>query len=133
EERRRVEEAAAVERRPADHDAGPGVDGALHLLVQSVADAGARRWPELGGVVQRVADSYGAQPRRESPLELLGDRPRDDEPLGGDARLAVVDQPRLDAGLDRRVEVGARHHDEWIAAAELEHDLLEMASGLARD
>ena len=35
----------------------------------------------------------------------------------------------LTAGLDRRVQVGARHDDERIAAAELEHHLLELLAG----
>ena len=36
---------------------------------------------------------------------------------------------RLDGGLDRRVEIGARHDDERVAAAQLEHGLLELLAG----
>ena len=53
-----------------------------------------------------------------------------DEALGGDARLPVVDRSRGHRGLDRFIEIRARHHDERIAAAKLQHRLLD---GLSRD
>ena len=58
----------------------------------------------------------------EAPLELVGDASR-----ATMKRLAAMqDWPllivrALTAVRDRGVEVGARHHDERIAAAELEH------------
>ena len=40
---------------------------------------------------------------------------------------------RLHRGPRRRVEIGARHDDERIAAAQLEHRLLDVPSGRRRD
>ena len=45
------------------------------------------------------------------------------------ARLAVVVQARLDGGLHGAVEVVGRQQDERVGSAELERDLLEVASG----
>ncbi len=53
----------------------------------------------------------------------------DDEPLGGVAGLPGVVHPRRDAPLDNRVEVVGGKNDEGVGAAELEHDLLEVAAG----
>ena len=74
--------------------------------------------------VHRVADLERLDAFDEAALELVGDRLVHDEALGRDARLAVVDRARLDRGPHRGVEVGARHHDERVAAAELEHVFL---------
>ena len=53
----------------------------------------------------------------------------DDEALGRVAGLAGVLQPAADRLLDDRVEVVGLEHDERVRAAELEHDLLEVAAG----
>ncbi len=53
----------------------------------------------------------------------------DDEPLGGDAGLAVVLHPAGDGGADRGVQIGRRHNDERVAAAELEHGRLDLVTG----
>jgi hypothetical protein len=48
--------------------------------------------------------------------------------FGRDARLPVVDRARRNGRARRRVDVGARQHDERIAAAELEDRRLEGAA-----
>src|SRR6187399_3359786 len=50
----------------------------------------------------------------------------DDEPLGGDARLAAVHDPRLDRRLDRPLDVGAGEHQERVAASQLQDHLLDV-------
>ena len=60
--------------------------------------------------------------------ERVGDRLDDDEALGRDAALAAVHEPRVAAQRRAaRVQVGVGEHDERVAAAELEHRLLERA------
>ena len=88
---------------------------------------------ELGPRIQRIAHDHRAHPLHELPFERLRDLVDHDEALRRDAGLSVVDDARPHAGLDRGVEIGARHHDERIAAAQFEHDLLEMTARLARD
>ena len=62
----------------------------------------------------------------ERLLERVGDRLLDDEALGGDAALAVVDAARACAACAAAcVDVGVGQHDEGIGAAQLEHGLLE--------
>ena len=48
-----------------------------------------------------------------------------DEPLGRDTGLPIVLNPGLDCGGDRQFQIGAGHHDKWIAAAQLQHDFLD--------
>gem|GEM_PF-4445429 len=57
----------------------------------------------------------------------------DEEALGRDAALAVVDAARLDGMGDGFVEVGGGEDDEGVGAAEFEHGLLDEPSGLGGD
>ena len=72
--------------------------------------------------------------RHEAPLELVVRRAR-----ATMKRLAAMqDWPllivrALTAVSTRGVQIGARHDDERIAAAQLEHRLLEVLAGLRRD
>src|SRR3712207_8198649 len=50
-------------------------------------------------------------------------------PLGGDAGLTGVRHPGHRRRLDRAAEVGGVEHDERVAAAQLEHRLLQVAPG----
>ena len=78
---------------------------------------------------RRVAGLDGGQRGGELLQERLVQLVDDDEPLGGVAGLAGVLQARADRRLDGGVEVVGAQQDERIRAAELEHDLLEVASG----
>jgi hypothetical protein len=57
----------------------------------------------------------------------------DHEPLGRDARLAVVDGAGGDRGRRRLLDLRRGQHHERVAAAELEHALLDAAGGPAAD
>ena len=123
----------AVERRAAGQHARAARDGVGHLRRQRLDEVGSRHRAELRRRIQRIADPQRGH-RRDEPLgELVGDRRGHDEPLGGDARLAAVERARLDGGGHRLRQIGRGHDDERIAAAELEHALLQRAAGAARD
>ena len=53
-----------------------------------------------------------------------------DEALGRDAALAAVDEPGRHAALGRELEIGVLQHEVGIAAAQLQHRLLEQGPGL---
>src|SRR5581483_6243791 len=55
----------------------------------------------------------------------IGDLLVDYKTLGGDAGLAVVNDPCFDGSRDRLVEVRAGHHDKWVAAAQFENNFLD--------
>ncbi len=57
----------------------------------------------------------------------------DDEALGSDAGLAVVDVACGDRGPDGGVQIRAGHNDERIGAAELHDRLLDVLAGLLGD
>src|SRR5215472_14143379 len=67
----------------------------------------------------------------ETPLEFLPDARVHYETLGGNAGLAVVDEASLNRHWHGLLEIGARHHDEGVAASELQHRLLDLFAGLA--
>ena len=108
-------------RRPPVSRRAPISTRAPHLRVQAFQNIGRGQRAHLGGFVHGIADAQRLHGRDEAPLELAGDPPVDDEALGGDAGLAVVDGARLHGGRTARSEIGAGHHDEGIAAAQLEH------------
>ena len=85
---------------------------------------------DVGLLVHRIADAQRLHARDEQLLERVGDVVVHDEPLGRDAALPVVLHARRHRGLRGLLEVGRRHDHERVAAAELEHDRLEL---LARD
>ena len=110
----------------------PGVAACTCASSSSTMRGGGER-ADVGVVLHGVADLQRLHAGDEARLELVVDRVGDDEALGGDAGLAAVDAARADGGCDRGVEVGGRHDDEGIAAAELEHGLLDEPAGLRGD
>ena len=78
-----------------------------------------------GRVARLDRGDRGGELLEERLVELVDD----DEPLGRVAGLAGVVEARGDGGLDGRVEVVGAEQDERVRAAELEHDLLEVAPG----
>src|SRR5207247_9001965 len=58
---------------------------------------------------------------------------RDNESLRCDTGLTGVDRARFDRSAQRRFEVCAWHHDECIAAAQLEHTFFDFTRGCACD
>ena len=83
---------------PLQRTPDPALDEKFRLLVEGVTDAKAFHTLD------------------ELALELVGDRVGDDEALGGDAGLSVVDDAGLDGGGYGGVQIGAGHNDEGIAA-----------------
>ena len=76
--------------------------------------------------IHRIADLERLHLRNKRALEFIGDFLGHDEAFCGNARLAIIDNSRFDRGLYSLIEIGARHDDERIAAAEFEHDLLDL-------
>jgi hypothetical protein len=92
-----------------------------------------RQRPYLRGRVCRIANFETSNRGDKTLLELGRDMLMHDESLRRDARLPVVDRSRPHGNVDGPGEIGAGHDDERIAAAELQHGLLEMAAGHTRD
>jgi hypothetical protein len=67
---------------------------------------------------------------RPAALEALEDALDHDEALRRDAALSAVEEARGGAGLRRALEVGILEDDVGIAAAQLEHGLLEAGARL---
>jgi hypothetical protein len=57
----------------------------------------------------------------------------DDETLGRNAGLTAVHRAGFDTGLHGLVEIGTGHHDERIASAELQDDLLDLVARFRGD
>ena len=79
----------------------PGRHRALHLLGELVADRRGGERADLGRRVHRIADLERRHAADEARRERVVDRLVDDEALGRDAGLAVVDRARLDRGARR--------------------------------
>ena len=105
------------------------VDGVLDLRVQVLGRLLARQRGQRRRRVARVAGGEGGERLLQALDERLVDVLGDDQPLGGDAGLAAVLHPAHRGGLDRAPEVLGVEHDERVAAAELEHRLLEVLAG----
>ena len=88
--------------------------------------------PDRRTRIEGVAYLPARHGRREGLDEAIRDALDHDESLGGDTALAAVDQPRLGRGLRSPRDVRVLEHDERVAAAELEHRLLQMTTRLFR-
>ena len=114
--------AAGDERRAAG-------DGALQLVLEPVGRGrrGERAHRRVGR--GRIARLDGGDGGRQLVDERLVEVVGDDEALGRVAGLAGVLEARRDGRLDDVVEVVGAEQDERIGAAQLEHDLLQVAAG----
>ena len=83
----------------------------------------------LGRLVKRIADFQAAHSGDEFLQKLVVDLVGDEETFCRDAGLTTVDRARCHRRRDRVFEVGARHHDECVAAAEFEHAFFDVARG----
>jgi len=68
----------------------------------------------------------------ESVDERVVDVVDDDEPLGGDTRLAAVLVACPRAAFGGRLEIGVLEHDERVAPAEFEDGLFQLIAGCRR-
>src|SRR5207253_4925393 len=121
----RIEGARAARDLAAEQTLGPALDRLLDLAMEVVTQVHARLRPDLRLARQRIAHATRPELVDELRDELLGDRLDDDESLGGDAALAAVDQARVGRSGGGEVEIRIFQDDERVAAAELEHGLLE--------
>ena len=103
------------------------------MLIELVTDGGGGQRAQLGLFVHRISNADLRHPGGEFLQELVVDLFVNDESLGGDARLAVVDHARRHRRRHSGLQVRAGHHDEGIAAAELDDRLLEILSSGAGD
>src|SRR5260221_17785 len=71
----------------------------------------------------------GAGAEAETAIVVEADGFRTNEPFGGNAGLAVVDDACLHGGGDGGVEIGTGHYDKGVASAELEHNFLNAFGG----
>ncbi len=101
----------------AGKGAGSGFFGGLHLGFEMLDGLGGGEGAEVGGVFEWVAYAEGFHSGDEAGFEVVVDGVVDDEALGGDAGLTVVDGAGADGGFDGQIEVGGGHDEEGIAAA----------------
>src|SRR2546428_11300580 len=100
--------------------------------MQILAQIEPRLWSDLGRRVERIAYPPGAHFAREPLEEALRDTLDDYEAFRGDATLAAVDETRFHRCGRGPLEISVLEHDERIAAAELEHRLLQVSTCLLR-
>jgi hypothetical protein len=85
---------------------------------------------ESGLFIPRISNHRLAQFAGEQVREFFDDCFLDDEPLRGNARLATVDKARCGAGCGRFTQVRVGEHQVGVRTPQLEHRLLQEASGL---
>ena len=92
-----------------------------------------RKRTDLSRLVERIANFQFAHALHEllkkSVVNFVGDR----KPLRCDARLSAVNGARFDCSFERRFEIRTWHHNERIAATQLEHALFDLPRSNARD
>src|SRR4030081_1430980 len=97
----------------------------FHISVKRSDRVGIRQGTKLRAVFEWIADAKILHPLNELALELTRNSFRHDKALGCDARLAVILHAGIDRSSNRRLKIGARHHDEGIASTQLEHHFLD--------
>src|ERR671917_441675 len=129
---RRVEVAWPLRRLAPGQHLRPGLHALLHLPRDVLEDLGCGERAHVRVLVHRVADLQRGHALDVAARKVVGYLLVDDDAFGVDARLAVIEGARRDGGAYGFVQVGARHRDKRVAAAELEHGLLYVPPGLAR-
>ena len=130
-------EAARVLRSTGAHDPLPTAEdggtlgpGILDLGLDAVDRRSVDQRSDLGGRIEGITHRQRAHGRHEALGELLGHVGVDDEAFRRDARLPVVLHPGLDRDGHGTFEVRGRQHDERVAPAQLQDDLLPDRAGL---
>src|SRR5262245_52497928 len=126
EERGRIEGAAAGGHLAAQEQAGAVLHRLLDLVMERVAELDAGLRAPVRAAVHRIAHAARGELSREEIEKALGDRVHHDEALGRDAALPAVDEASVRGCLGGRREVGVGQYDERIAAAQLQHRLLDL-------
>ena len=117
-------------RRPA---LGALVLADLGQLADPVELLGAVDGPDVGVLVERVAESQRGEAALEAVEQFVRDRLLHQQPAAGAAHVALVEEDAVDDALDRLVERGVVEHDVGRLAAQLERDLLAGAGHRAGD
>src|SRR5215813_12713020 len=105
EQGRRVEGSFAGRNLAAEQALGAALDCLLHLPVQIVAEIGPCLRAYLRLARRRISHPPRAELVQEQVEEPVGDGLDGNEPLGGDAALAAVDEPRIRRGLRGRGQI----------------------------
>ena len=90
-----------------------------------------RKRPDLRIVTQRISHFGGAHLAHKELLELPAHLSDDDKALRGDAALSRIHEPSLGADFRGEIEVGIIEDEVRIAAAKLQHGLLQQRAGFA--
>src|ERR1700676_4110018 len=92
-----------------------------------------RQRTNLSRLVERIADFQRAHSfdklAQKNVVNFVGNK----KSLSCDARLTAVDRSRFNGSRECAFEIRARHDDERVAAAELEHSFFDFTRGDARD
>ncbi len=115
---------------PPEGQLRAGSDRAVHLGLEVVHEVPAGEGTDVRVPLGGIADLERRHGLHEGRLEAVGRGVLDDEPLGGDAALAVVYGPRH-RGLRRNgLHVGVGQDDEGVRPAEFQDGLLERGPRL---
>ncbi len=117
---------------PAQH-LRPGCLAFLYLLLELIAQVGARHRSQLIAGVQWITHLESPGCLDKPALELIGDAVDQQKSLGRKADLARVAEPALDAGSHRLGDVGVFKHNERVGATQFHDAFLDHLAGLGRD
>jgi hypothetical protein len=95
--------------------------------------AGVDQRPDLGRIVQRVADLQPPDPFDQPGVKFIGDALLHQQPAGGGAAFAVQRIDHEDHGIQRAVQVGILEHDHRVLAAQFEMHPLQRVGALLHD
>ena len=126
----RIEVAGSVKPFTAGENPRAGRNGFADLPIEIVHDLRGGQRPDIGRLVGGIAHFERLHGLHEAALEILGDRVHNDEALGRNAGLAVVNGARFHGRADRGGHIGARHDDEGITAAQFQHGFLDALASL---
>src|ERR1700736_1620721 len=92
-----------------------------------------RQRTNLSRLVERIADFQRAHSFDKLAQKIVVNCVSNKKSFSGDARLTAVDRSCFNGSRKCAFEISARHDDERVAAAELEHSFFDFARGRARD
>src|SRR2546426_11489118 len=99
----------------------------------AIQNAFCRERTYFRGFIERIPNFESAHSFDELLQEFVVDLVGDKKSFRGNARLTGVDRACFHARGHGRFKIGARHDNEGIASAELEHAFLDLARSNAGD
>ena len=97
-----------------------------------IANLFRRERSQIRRFVERITNSQRVHFRHEAFDVATVNRFGDDEALRRDAGLPAIHAARFHTRRGRIFQIGARHNDERIAPAQLQHALLDLPRGPTR-